>query len=88
MPSAIYCIGVTTVVLCIHEQCIVAVNVYSGPSRPGPIKVHDSPSVPWVPLAVSAMLGGVAVGVEVGVGVNVAVAVGVGVNVAVAVGVA
>jgi len=47
MPSAIYCIGVTTVVLCIHEQRIVAVNVYSGPSRPCPIKVDDSPSVPW-----------------------------------------
>jgi hypothetical protein len=44
MPSAIYCIGVATIVLCIHEQRIVAVNVHSGPTRPGPIKIHDSPS--------------------------------------------
>jgi hypothetical protein len=44
-PPPFYCIGVGTVVLCIHEQRIVAVNVHSRRTRPAPGADHDVPTL-------------------------------------------
>ena len=90
MSSPIYCIGVNTVVRCIHEQTRCYDKCLQCSQSPhSRLRSTIRRPCPMVPLALSVIALGVAVGVEVavGVGVNVAVAVGVGVNVAVAVGV-
>ena len=37
----IYCIGIGTVVRCIHKERVVAVNIHSAASRSSPSKAHD-----------------------------------------------
>ena len=44
MPAAVDDIRVITVVVCIHQERIVAVNVDSGTGRPGPSQIHETPS--------------------------------------------